>query len=359
MKKTVLTVACAVAVATSAVAQTTQKFTATKANDYGLVYSLPETVLDITIEAERVVKKPGEFYKYAKKYLNVDNPVTEPSESWSVKQVIVNARGVADEEQRYLMEFKGGFSPFLIMDENNLPLSINYEDVTLPESPVLPEPVKAAPTPLETAAARQVVSEEMLQSQSSAKRAELAAQRIYELRQSRNDLITGQADQMPPDGAAMQLVMDQIAAQEAALTAMFIGTEQHSTAVRTFTYVPGDEVKNHVIARVSALDGIVDAGDLSGDPVMLTLRVTARGKMPVNDKGEAKEFPKGGVAYCIPGTAALEIDYCGKTYWEGSVDASQYGIAFGLDPKMFTDKKAPAYLLLDPVTGAIKELGTK
>lgn len=359
MKKTFLSLACMLAMTSAASAQTTQKFTATKANDYGLVYSLPLTVLDITIEAERVVKKPGEFYKYAKKYLNVDNPVTEPSESWSVKQVIVNARGIADDDRRYLMEFKGGFSPFLIMDENNLPLAINYEDVSVPEDPVLPEPVKAAPTPLETAAARQVVSEEMLQSQSSAKRAELAAQRIYELRQSRNDLIIGQADQMPPDGAAMELVMDQIAAQEAALTAMFIGTEQHSTSVRTFTYMPGDEVKNHVIARISALDGIVDASDLSGDPVMLTLNVTARGEMPVNDKGEEKEFPKGGVAYCIPGSAAIEIDYNGKTFWEGSIDAAQYGITFGLDPKMFTDKKAPAYLLLNPVVSAIKELGTK
>lgn len=276
-----------------------------------------------------------------------------------LNRLVVNARGVADDDKRYLMEFKGGFSPFLIMDENNLPLAINYEEVELPESPVLPEPVKPLPTPLETSAARQVVNEEMLQSQSSAKRAELAAQRIYELRQSRNDLITGQADQMPPDGTAMQLVMDQITAQEAALTAMFVGTEQHSTTVRTFTYVPGDEVKNHVIARVSALDGIVDASDLSGDPVMLTLDITSRGKMPLNDKGEEKEFPKGGVAYCIPGTASLEIDYNGKTFWEGSIDAAQYGITFGLDPKMFTDKKAPAYLLLNPVTGAIKELGTK
>lgn len=41
------------------------------------------------------------------------------------------------------------------------------------------------------------------------------------------------------------------------------------------------------------------------------------------------------------------------------MDVAQYGIVFGLDPKMFTDKKAPAYLLLDPVTGAIKVLGTK
>ena len=57
-------------------AQTTQRLTATKANEYALVYSLPVTRLNVTIEAEITVKKPGEFYKYAKKYLNIDNPIT-------------------------------------------------------------------------------------------------------------------------------------------------------------------------------------------------------------------------------------------------------------------------------------------
>lgn len=359
MRYIVLSLACMIASSVVAGAQTTQKFQATKANDYGLVYSLPTTVLDVTVVAERVVKRPGEFYMYAKKYLNVSDPVSEPSESWTVKRIIVNARGVADDGQRYLMQFKGGTAPYVVMDNADLPVAINTEDVDLPEAPVLPEPVGLSSTPLDTEAARYVISEEMLQSQSSAKRAELAAKRIYELRQSRSDLITGQADQMPPDGTAMQIVMDQIGAQEAALTAMFVGTEQRETAVKTITYVPRDEVTRYVLARVSALDGIVDSDDLSGDPITLSLNITDRGKMPVNDKGETKEFPKGGVAYCIPGAASVKISFRGETCWEGSMEVAQYGIVFGLDPKMFTDKKAPAYLLLDPVTGAIKELGTK
>lgn len=339
-------------------AQTTQKFSASKANDFGLVYSLPTTVLDITIEAEHVVKEPGEFYLYAKKYLNIDNPITKKSETWSVKSVNVNARGVANNSERYLMQFKTGYMPFLIMDDANLPLAINTENVMLAEAPTLPTPVAPTPTPLQTSAAQQVITAEMLQSQSIAKRAELAAQRIYELRQSRSDLITGQADQMPPDGKAMQIVIDEIAAQEAALTAMFVGTTQTETTVNTITYTPGDDVSRAVIARVSAINGVVDASDLSGDPITLSLRVTERGKMPVNEKGVAKEFPKGGVAYAIPGTASLCVSFRNQTMWEGSFDASQYGIVFGLDPKIFTDKKAPAYLILNPVTGAIRELGT-
>lgn len=244
------------------------------------------------------------------------------------------------------------------MNEADLPVAINKEDIKNNVAPTIPQPIPAQPTPLETEAAKQVMSEDMLRSQSLAKQAELAAQRIYDLRSSRNELITGQADQMPPDGKAMQLIMDQIAAQEAALTAMFIGTKSVATDVQTITYTPVKDTDKSVIARISAINGIVDPDDLSGDAVTLKLQVTDRGRMPLNDKGQPKEMPKGGVAYCIPGTASISISYDGKTFWDGSIDAAQYGVVFGLDPKMFSDKKSPAYLILDPATGGIKELGT-
>lgn len=339
-------------------AQTTQKLTATKANEYGLIYSLPRTVLDITIEAERTVRRPGDFYKYAKKYLKEENAIAEPSEVWTLKSITVVPRGVADPDEKYLMQFKSGSSPFLVLNEANVPVALNTEQIPDQEKADLPEPVATRPTPLETPAAKQAVSEEMLQSQSSAKRAELAASRIYELRQSRTDLITGQADQMPPDGKAMQIVMDNIAAQEAALTAMFLGTEQHSTDVVTYTYTPDGPRTNDVIARLSPLKGIVDPDDLSGEPIYITIDVTDRGKLPVNEKGEEKKFPKGGVAYKIPGTAIVKIDYDGDRVYAKSLDMAQFGIVFGLEPALFTDKKNPAYLLLDPTTGAIRELGS-
>lgn len=346
--------------ASPAAAQTTRKFTATKDNEYGLVYSLPTTVLDITVEVEHIVKRPGEFYQYSRKYLNESNPITTATDEWKVKKIIVNPRGIPNTKEQYLMTFRSDAGVFIMMSNNNLPLAINTEDYDVPQSQVLPLPVSADPTPLEGPAARQAVSEEMLQSQSTAKRAELAAAKILELRQSRNDFITGQADQMPPDGKALQLVLDQLGAQEAALTAMFMGTEQHSTDVKTYTYTPGtSNDSRHVIARLSVLDGLVSADNLSGDPITLSMQVVERGKMPLNEKGQVREFPKGGVAYMIPGTGHLTVSYQGSTLWDGDFEAAQLGIAFGLDPKMFIDKKAPAYLLLDPVTGGIKELGTK
>ncbi len=359
MKNFILSIMAATAVVMPAVSQTTQKLTASKINEYGLIYTLPLTVVDVTVEAEKTVKTPGEFFRYAKKYLNLD-PITEPSQQWVLKSVSVNPRGVADEKEQYLVQFKSGSAPFMILNSENFPLTINSEELVESAAPQLPKAVPPQPTILQLPVAAQAVTEEMLQSQSSAKRAELAAAKIYELRQSRNDIISGQADQMPSDGAAMQLALDNLAQQEAALTAMFVGTVQTSTDVRTFTVdIPASEKSHTVVARLSVLDGIVDPSDLSGDPIYFDVTATARGQLPKNEKGEEKKFPKGGFAYRIPGEADLSVVMGLQQLYKGHIDVAQYGVVFGLDPNLFTDKKAPAYVIFDPVTGAIRELGSK
>lgn len=221
----------------------------------------------------------------------------------------------------------------------------------------LPKAVEAKPTILQTPAAKQAVTAEMLQSPSSAKRAELAAARIYELRQNRSDILSGSADQMPSDGQAMKLVLDNLAAQEEALTAMFLGTTQTSTEVRTYTVNPSKSDSTIVVARLSAVDGLVNADNLGGDPIYLNIKISERGKLPVNEKGEEKRFPKGGFAYRIPGAADLTVTFMGKDICCKNVKVADYGVVFGLDPNIFTDKKAPAYATFMPSTGAITELG--
>ncbi|MBO5780802.1 MAG: DUF4831 family protein [Muribaculaceae bacterium] len=355
--KIVAMVVAAMLIAPAVVAQTTQRLTATKANDYGLMYSLPVTAVNVTVEAQITVKRPGEFAKYAAKYLNVVDPILESSTSVEVKSVVISTSGVPNESERYLVSLKSGRAPYIILSEDNIPLSINTEQVYEPNEVELPVSVAAEPTPLETAAARQVITQEMLQSHSSAKRAELAAEQIYSLRQSRTDIITGQAEQMPPDGAAMQMVLENINAQEQALMAMFIGTTSVSTHVRTMQIVPDGDITNQVVARVSAEKGVVEASDLSGMPVYLTLKVTKEGELPVNDKGEQLTMPKGGVAYCIPGKTQISVKFDGVTMAEKEVDMAQFGVVYGMNPANFSDKKAPVFLLFDPRTGAAVEVG--
>ncbi len=339
-----------------ATAQESQKLTANKHNEYGLIYSLPTTHLNIEVEAVRTIKKAGPYYKYAKKYLGVSDVVSSDSQTWAIKDVSITPIGVPNKDNEYLMQFKSGSTPFLMLDSAGLPLALNAEA----EETVVKRKRNqfADKSVLEGADYASTFSEDMVASESTMKRAEAAAAKIFELRESRNDLVSGNADKMPPDGASLKLMLDELNRQESTLTAMFIGTTQTETKVFRFDYVPADDVKNQVVFRVSDYDGIVDKNNLSGDPVYLDLTVTQRGELPVNEKGEVKKLPKGAVMYCIPGRADVALRYQGKTIAKETIEVAQFGVEFGLEPKMFTDKKAPAYVIFNPESGSIKEIGT-
>ena len=324
--KTIKIIALAAALTASmpAFAQETQRLTANKHNEYGLIYSLPKTHVNIEVEAVRTVKKAGPYYRYAEKYLGVKNPITEDSQTWAVKDVQMSAFGVPDKDSEWLMKFKAGSSPFVVLD------GTDYSSV---------------------------FTEDMVASESLMKRAETAAAKIFELRESRNDLVSGNADQMPPDGASLKLMLDELNRQEQTLTAMFVGTTQLETRVVRFDYEPKKDVDGEVVFRVSDVNGIVDSNDLSGEPVYITVKTTQKGELPVDDKGKEKELPKGAVMYNIPGRATVTLTYDGNVLAREQMEVAQFGVQFGLDPKIFVDKKQPAYVVFHPESGSVKEIG--
>ena len=138
---------------------------------------------------------------------------------------------------------------------------------------------------------------------------------------------------------------------------MFAGTTLTGTQVSTFSFVPSShEVADSVVARISPVDGITDSDDLRGIPLTVSIRVISRGELPVNDKGEAKKFPKGGVAYNIPGAAEITVSFGGKVMGTKTVDLAQLGTTFGIDPDLFTHKKSPMQATFSPITGALLSL---
>lgn len=351
-------IALATIIATCAYAQRTTKLTASKANDFGVVYSLPYTVFDIAIEAEMTERQPGDFSNYSRLYLNADNAIKVPQYSAKIKSVTVTPRGVPDENNRWMAEFKGSGITYMLLDEAGVPISINTEDVQVNDAPELPKARAASPTPLETDAASQAITQEMIASTSMNKRAQLAAQRIFELRDIRSDLISGNAENTPPDGKSMQLMLDNLQAQEAALTAMFVGTEKNWTDVHTVTFTPNSNETSEIIARVSPTTGIVDVDDLSGIPVYLSIKVLSTGKLPADENGTPKKTPKDGVAYNIPGTVQLTISFGDRQVYSAQYETAQFGNTFFLDSKIFSDKKRPAIVTFNPTTGGIISIET-
>ena len=352
-----LLILAAACVGLNAAAQKTEKLTASKGNDYGLVYTLPKTAVDITVETETTVKARGEFANYARMRLGIDNAVTEPSTRVTVKSITIGTCGVPDSDNRWIAQFKPGSTVSILLDEGGIPLAINADAVDGAQPRELPKAVPMPVSPLDKPVAQQVLTQEMIRSTSLSKKAELAAQRIYELREQRNELISGNVDNMPADGASLKVALDALAEQEEALTAMFAGTTLTGTQVSTFSFVPSShEVADSVVARISPVDGITDSDDLRGIPLTVSIRVISRGELPVNDKGEAKKFPKGGVAYNIPGAAEITVSFGGKVMGTKTVDLAQLGTTFGIDPDLFTHKKTPMQATFSPITGALLSL---
>ena len=101
MKKFII--ATGLLVATSAYAQTEVLTGVTRGKDYGVVYALPKTQIEIEIKANKVNYKPGEFSKYADRYLRLTNVSAEPEEYWELNSVKVKPVGVPNSEATYFV----------------------------------------------------------------------------------------------------------------------------------------------------------------------------------------------------------------------------------------------------------------
>lgn len=339
----------------SAVAQTkVVKANAVKANDYGITYSLPKTNLVVDAEVTKVTCKAGPYYQYAEKYLGVKKVITQDEVYYELGKVKLINRGVPDKDNTYIVSFKPGtVAPYTYLTEDGLLCSINAEytpDSTVEGNTSAKKAKKAVATDVS------VFSEELLMAGSTAKQAEVAAKQIYRIRESRMNILTGEADNLPPDGQAMQLVIEELEAQEQALTNLFMGVMTRSTDHYEVTVEPNGDLEKEILFRFSEHLGVVDADDLAGQPVYMNLKATDRAPQLDPKEAEKKEKSLKGIVYNVPGKASVEIFTNRKSLYKGEAQITQFGTREALAPVMFEDKKAPVKVYFYPETGAIKQI---
>ncbi|MBP3518766.1 MAG: DUF4831 family protein [Parabacteroides sp.] len=331
------------------------KKNAVKANNFGITYSLPKTSLVVDAEVTKVTCKVGPYYKYAEKYLGVKDAITEDKVYYELGKIGLTNKGVPDADNTFIVEFKAGtVAPYAYLTEEGLLCSINAE-YTPDESAQETAQKKKKQAPAKVTDAS-VFSEELLMAGSTAKQAEVAAKQIYRIRESRMNILTGEADNLPPDGEAMKLVIQQLEEQEKALTNLFTGVRTKETSDYEVTIVPFDNLDKEVLFRFSPQLGIVDADDLGGAPVYMNLKAIDRAPALDPKEAEKKEKSLKGIIYNVPGKAGIEISINKKTLYKGEAQITQFGTQECLAPVMFEDKKAPVKVYFYPETGAIKQI---
>ncbi|NDW18531.1 DUF4831 family protein [Dysgonomonas sp. 216] len=344
--------------ALQASAQNIVKMSAVKANDFGVAYSLPKTKIEVTAVYTKKTRKAGEFYQYAERYLNVSNPITENHTVFTIETITAQTKGTPDKSRSYLVEFKSNtVGAFVSLTEDGLICAIN-EDATLQS--VAKREALPASTGLGTDP-KAFLSEEILRAGSTAKQAELIAKQIYRLRDSRTNILTGEADNMPPDGNAYKLMMQQIDEQEKALTSMFVGTEVVEYGEKTFEIISDDKsIDKRILFRFSSKLGIVDSDDLSGVPVYLSLtNKNPKEDVTLSDKEQkamTEKFSKG-IIYNVPAKADLSIEFNNQVLLKSECDVVQFGTQDVISPKQLEYKKdSPIKIVFYPELGAIKQI---
>lgn len=311
----------------------------------GIAYFLPKTALEVRVIATKVTYQPGEFCQYANRYLRLNNITAQPETHWEIKKIEVCSVGVPDSTKAYIMKLKDkDLASNMELTDNGIIKAINTSAPAMEESQYVLE------KPQQHQNARKYLTEEILMAGSTAKMAELTAKEIFNIRESKNLILRGQAENMPKDGASLQLVIDNLNQQEQAMTEMFTGITDREDKVFKIRLSPENGLDNVIALRFSKKLGILDSEDLSGEPIYINMT----SKTALGTEDEKSKQPKG-VLYNIPGKANVSVTFKGKTVFEDELPVTQLGYTEVLTNSLF-DKKVNTRVIFNPNTGAIVKI---
>ena len=319
----------------------------------GAVYFLPKTAVTFTVEVEKTTYTPGDFCQYAERFLRMKDVSATPSVSYRITAIRQAAVAVPDTTKRYAVKFDARTSATNVrLSDKGILLGINTEIRELSQQNNSSNFTPHSSFPLNP---RQFMNEETLAAGSTAKMAELTAQDIYEIRESRSLLVRGQADNMPKDGEQLRLMLNQLDLQDRALTSLFIGTYQRDTIQSTFTVVPSENVTHEILFRFSQKLGVVDTDDLAGEPYYV--HIENLGTVPLAAPSDPKRKQKSvdGIFVNIPGRLRSVISNGQGLIASAEFPAGQFGNVELLSGALF-NKRYTTRLLLDPLSGAIEHL---
>ena len=318
----------------------------------GVTYHLPDTEICVTVEACCVKQTPGEFYSYAERFLHMKDVISEAGNRWEITGMDCNGKGIPCKDKLCTIKLNNTANN-IRLNEKGILQAIN---ATIPEEPATAYKETRGTATDNKANASQYMTEEMLTATSTAKMAELTAKEIYAIRESKLAITRGQAENMPSDGAAISLLLQELDKQEMALTEMFTG--RTDTVYHRFTFaIPPSEIYDTtkaVLFRFSHKLGVVDKENLAGEPVYYNLRNMRTVEKPATDETAKKKTAKQaeGISYNIPGRAKVEIYTRTRTFVEKEIAIAQFGMTEILSKTLF-NKNKEVKVLFDTATGGI------
>jgi hypothetical protein len=325
------------------------------ANDYlnGITYSLPKNQVNITITARCTIEKPGPFYQYAERYLATKDIITTNTETWEIENIDIHTSAIADPNRTFQVAIDTrGVANNITYTHDNIIAGINIES-DMPnmsdKSEKFDKYDKSQFSILNSQFNYSVLNEDALVATSIPKMAEMVARQIYHIRESRTALLSADLDQMP-DGDALKTMLAQRDTEEKELLASFVGKTTSYTVTKTYSITPDDDLKDHVIARISSSEGLIEANNVIGKPIYLNVKGTYY-NAPLTDP-KLEKAPKG-FHYNVPGKAKITVESPNFTT-QTTLPIAQFGYTTPLNASLTNNKTTR--IIFNPELGTILKI---
>lgn len=312
------------------------------------VYSLPSTSIKLDVEAECVAFTAGPYAKYAQKYFGIDAK-TEDGVSYTLSSVKMTPYVEADPNANYSIKLdrKNLMPAFLQFTSQGLVvlssagagqseiwrfpsqvqgksqetaggIESNLTDATT----TLYKTVKSDNGSFETVP----VQQKQLVAKTEEQKAAEAAEQIFTLRQSRNNIVTGNTD-ATFSGEALEAAVKEINRLEKEYLSMFIGKESVSVQKMSFDVVPNpDNAKQLYIAfRLSDTQGLLPADNVAGRPIVLELSRDKNSGSQTGTSDAARRGSGQAVYYRIPAVVTAKVIDGQDVLMQGRVPVYQLG----------------------------------
>lgn len=289
------------------------------------VYSLPSTVIGLDVTAVKESFTAGPYAKYAQKYLGQPARTTS-GDTWTIKSVTVKYYAEADPDEIHAVKLSSSSShSFLKFTSQGLVMFSDdrtsdgvtwrfpYASDTDFSRKDLGENLTSVTNTLyrsvktDKGFSKVAVQQNEVVEKSPEKKAADAAQRIFDLRQSRLQITTGDTD-ATFSGEALGAAIREINRMEQEYLSLFFGITEVAEQSAHFDVVPTtDNAKQMYVAfRISDEDGLIPANTTSGRPVIMSLNVE---KKPAIQPlpAEKKKMVAQAIFYRVPVTAAIKL----------------------------------------------------
>jgi len=253
-----------------------------------LVYGLPLTVVDVEIEAERIIEKPGPYSRFAGDLLGLDNVIKSENELWSITGINIRTHDELDPDHFYIIQTSSIFQTNVLelkksglilelnpgiydsgndnsqKDQNDLD-RLNIYDLGSDEYFQEKRDTLYRVVSVDTAFVRIPYLVEKKRKLTLDELAEKAAIRLMELRDGKHLILTGETNLFPQDKAAI----DEMNRLEKEYTELFTGKTLKEKRIFRYQVIPRKDMagKQVMVCRFSEATGPAEPEEKSGSPV--------------------------------------------------------------------------------------------